>query len=85
MLIEDHDEDPDVYTYLVDFETTGVSEMVRMNDDGSYTVLLNSRMSREKNRESYLHAKKHIHSHDLDTRDGKSVQEIEQRTHAKGV
>ncbi len=63
-----------VNTHLLDMPET-VSEVVTKNEDGSCSVFLNARMTREKQRESYLHALDHINNEDFDS--GLSVQEIE--------
>ena len=67
-----------VYSYLVDLEDTKIAEMVRENEDCTYTILLNSRFNHERNQTSYLHALKHIQNGDYEK---ESVQEIEAEAH----
>lgn len=43
-----------------------VGEQVIKNKDDSYTILLNSRLSHERQLECYLHAINHIHSNDFE-------------------
>ena len=50
----------DVNVILIDFKSTKPTEMVTVNEDGSYTVFINSRLSHSKQLESYKHAIKHI-------------------------
>lgn len=69
---------PDVYSYLVDLKNTKVSELIRENEDGTYTVLLNSRFTHEQNRSSYQHAIQHILREDFA---GYDVQSIEAEAH----
>lgn len=67
-----------VYSYLVDLEDSKVTEMVRENTDGTYSIFLNTRCSHEQNIESYLHAVKHICNRDFEK---DNVQEIETEAH----
>lgn len=50
---------PDVNHIFADLPTT-IPAFVASNADGSYTIILNSRCSREKNLLSYAHEYKHI-------------------------
>ena len=56
----------------------GIHEQVTQNHDGSYTIFLNSRDSREMNQFSYLHAMHHINNNDFEKHD---VQLIEAEAH----
>lgn len=67
-----------VYSYLVDLEDSKVTEMVRENTDGTYSIFLNTRCSHEQNVESYLHALRHIENNDFEKED---VQDIEREAH----
>lgn len=49
--------------------------------DGYYTIVLNSRMTHERNRQSYIHEMSHIDNMDFD-RDC-SVDQIEVETHRR--
>lgn len=51
-----------------------VNEVVTENEDGSYTIFINSRLNYEKQMKSYLHAMKHITGDDFQKDD---VQKIE--------
>ena len=55
-----------------------ISEQVVQNPDGSYTILLNSRLTRETLEKAYLHALEHIQNGDFEKED---VDEIEWHAH----
>ena len=65
---------------LVDFKITSSNELVRHNDDGSYTVLLNSRQASNRLKDAYKHAIGHIERGECDERSD-SVQNIEMKAH----
>jgi hypothetical protein len=69
----------DIQIRILDFPTTKVTETVTQNADGSYTIFLNSRMTQERQLESYLHAMRHITNNDFEKTD---VQEIESEAHS---
>lgn len=68
---------PDVNVLLIDFQAPG-KEMVISNEDGSYTILINARLSHDGQLRAYQHAMKHIHNGDFEKTD---IQEIECRAH----
>ena len=68
---------PTVNVCLVNFPCRG-EEMVVPNEDNSYTVIINSRLSREKQLAAYMHAMKHISGNDFEKFD---VQQIEAEAH----
>lgn len=55
-----------------------VNEVVTENEDGSYTIFINSRLNYEKRLNAYLHAMKHIEGDDFQKGD---VQNIEYLAH----
>lgn len=65
---------------LVDFKITSSKELVRHNDDDSYTILLNSRQASNQMQKAYNHALGHIHRGECDNRED-SVQSIETKAH----
>lgn len=72
-------QDEDVYVQLFDFgRNTCVSEAVTLNDDGSYTVFVSSRLSTERQRQVIEHALGHIARGDFRKHD---VQQIESEAH----
>ena len=62
---------------LADFDTM-VGETICHNNDGSYTIFLNSRWSSEMQRRCLLHALDHVRHHDWEKMD---VQQIEGERH----
>lgn len=68
---------PDVNVRLIDFPVKG-KEMVIPNEDDSYTILINARLSYEAQLQAYAHALGHIQSGDFQKAD---VQEIEAVAH----
>lgn len=68
---------PAVNVCLVDFPCCG-EEMVVPNEDNSYTVIINSRLSKEKQMAAYMHAMRHIAENDFEKFD---VQRIEAEAH----
>lgn len=51
-----------------------VNEVVTENEDGSYTIFINSRLNYEKQMKSYLHAMKHITGDDFQKDDVQSIE-----------
>ena len=70
----------DLNVQLVDFKTSAIDELVRHNEDGSYTILLNSRQASNRLEKAYSHALWHIHNNDFDNRYG-DINEIELIAH----
>ena len=69
----------DVNVVVMDFKTSKGREMVSLNEDGSYTILINSRLSYEGQLKAYQHAMEHIESNDFEKND---VQKIEFDAHS---
>ena len=67
----------DINVQLLNMDTKIPEQLVKNNDD-SYTIFLNSRLSRDSQLKSYYHALKHIRENDFAK---KEVQEIETNTH----
>lgn len=72
---------PDVNVFIVDFPSRG-NEMVAENEDGSYTILINARLSNAGQLKAYEHAIKHIANNDFERYD---AQQIELVAHAKAT
>ena len=70
--------DNDVFVRYLDMDVM-IKEQVFANADGSYTILINSRLNREQQLHSYLHAISHIINGDLNTNN--DVDLIETRAH----
>lgn len=69
---------PDVNVILWNFPNNG-REMVVPNEDGSYTILINSKLSDEGRLHAYEHAMKHITDNDFEK---DNVQIIEAAAHS---
>lgn len=50
----------DYFVKMVDFPVCSCGGLVRPNDDGTFTILLNSRLSWQQNMESIKHERNHI-------------------------
>ena len=70
----------DINVVLVDFKISSVDELVRHNEDDSYTILLNSRQATNRLRRAYDHAMWHIENGDFD-RENIDIQEVESIAH----
>ena len=69
---------PVVNVQVLDMKTCSGSELVTPNEDGSYTILINARMSYEKQKEALRHAMAHILNGDFEK---ENVQQIEAAAH----
>ena len=76
--------EPEVYVQLIDFHMTKCRETVVLNEDGSYTIFINSRHASNIQREAYDHAMRHIRNGDFEKR-GESIQRIEAVAHGLAV
>ena len=65
--------------YQVIFMDMTTNEAVTENEDGSYTIFINARLSYEKQMQSYLHAMRHITGEDFSKN---CVQTIECNAHS---
>lgn len=68
---------PVVNCNIINFPNGG-NEMVVKNEDGSYTILINAKLSDRGRIEAYEHALKHIENEDFEKM---NVQEIESAAH----
>lgn len=69
----------DVNVVVMDFPNTKTKELVMENEDGTYTIFINSRLSYDGQLEAYKHAMKHINEDDFQKTD---VQNIEAEAHS---
>ncbi|MCI6812626.1 MAG: hypothetical protein MR922_09505 [Lachnospiraceae bacterium] len=67
----------DINVQLLDMDTKIPEHLVK-NDDDSYTIFLNAKLTRENHLKSYAHAIRHIENGDFDKED---VGEIEKEAH----
>lgn len=68
----------DYHVKLVKFPNGKVREAVVTNDDGSYTVFIDETLSRQEQREEFMHALKHIYGDDFSKAD---IHMIERKAH----
>ena len=61
-------------SYQVILMDMTVNEVVTENEDGSYTIFINSRLNYEKQMKAYLHAMKHIMGDDFQKDDVQSIE-----------
>lgn len=62
----------------------GMAEMVCPNTDGTYTVLLNGKLSQEMQTQAFWHAISHIDMNDFERVETYGIQAIETQAHKKG-
>lgn len=74
----------DIIVRVQDNMPTCMSEMVTPNSDGTYTILLNGKLSHEKQSEAFWHAIRHINNHDFERVESLGIQVIENQAHKKG-
>lgn len=69
----------DYQVYLINFPTGKTKEAVTENEDGSYTIFIEEKLSKEGREKAFLHAMKHIDNNDFFKDD---IQKIEFDAHA---
>lgn len=62
-----------VNCHLIDFPNAG-REMVVKNEDDSYTVLINAKLSEQGRLNAYSHAMQHIESNDFEKYDVQGIE-----------
>ena len=68
----------DIWVY--EYPLPGINEVVRQNEDGSYTILVSESLQKFKQLEALNHAIRHIIREDWQ---GGDVNDIERETHAE--
>lgn len=68
---------------VVDWLPLSVSGLTIKNDDDGFTVLLNSKMSYHKQKETYLHETMHIVNKDFEADIEKQVNKLEKDRHER--
>ena len=63
----------DIIVKLIDFPTSA-KEAVTKNEDGTYTVFINAKLSHEMQLESYAHALAHIMGSDFEKENADQVE-----------
>ena len=59
------------------FHNGKIKEMVVPNSDDSYTIFIESTLSREEQQKAFAHAMEHIANHDFDRRCSANLLEIQ--------
>ncbi len=67
--------EPDVNVVLVNFPNSG-KEMVVKNEDDTYTILINARLSNDGQLKAYQHAMKHIENDDFEKADAQQIEAV---------
>lgn len=68
----------DYQIQLINFPSSKVHEAVTLNEDGSFTIFIDKRLTWEAQRERFLHVMKHLYGNDFDKA---NVQKIELEAH----
>lgn len=66
----------DVNVVLFDFQKQRGREMVVENEDGSFTILINSRLSHRGQLDAYHHAMSHIENNDFEKADAQNIETV---------
>lgn len=72
----------DIFVHYLDFKNS-VPSTSTVNEDGSYSIFLNSRLTKEQQANGYIHELKHILQMDFENRD-RSIDVLEYYTHKVG-
>lgn len=65
----------DINVQIMDLKSTKVKETVTCNEDGSYTIFINSRFNQEQQNNAYIHALGHILRLDFDQKTSADILE----------
>ena len=71
----------DIFVYVNEDMPTGAAELVSPNPDGTYTILLNGKLSQKKQIDAFWHAIRHIRNGDFDRIERYGIQAIESDAH----
>lgn len=63
----------EINTQLIDMDVL-VSEQVLRNDDDSYTIFINSRLSHDRQLSAYVHAMRHILDNDFEKENADQIE-----------
>lgn len=65
----------DINTFIIDFENS-IPATVTINEDGSFSIFLNARLSYEQRMQAYLHEMRHIQKNDFFTHNTVNEKEL---------
>lgn len=71
-----------LYNVILLNDAYGVPGSVWHNSDDSYTIFIDAKLSKEKQKKVFLHEMKHIQENDFEK---DNVQEIESKAHRKSL
>ncbi len=74
----------DVNVVVIDFKNVKGKEMVTANEDGSYTILINARLSYGSQLKAYEHAMRHINDNDFEKTDVQTIEYVAHQRPTKG-
>ncbi len=72
----------DIFVHYIDFKNS-IPATSTVNEDGSYSIFLNSRLSQEQQTDGYIHELKHILQLDFENRD-RNIDVLEHYAHKAG-
>ncbi len=72
----------DIFVHYIDFKNS-IPATSTLNEDGSYSIFLNSRLTVEKQADGYIHELKHILQLDFENRD-RNIDVLECYAHKVG-
>ena len=76
---------PDVNVILLDLGDTRNREMVTENEDGSYTIFINARLSHNLQLKEYDHAMKHINDKHFEQYDVQAIEHCAHQAKAQDI
>lgn len=71
----------DIFIYPNENMPSGATEMVCKNEDNTYTILVNSNLTAERQTEAIWHAISHIQNNDFERVEEYGIQKIESQAH----
>lgn len=74
----------DIFVYINENMPNTAAELVSPNPDGTYTILLNGKLTKERQIEAFWHAVRHIRHNDFERVETLGIQVIETQAHKKG-
>lgn len=72
----------DIFVHYIDFKNS-IPATSTVNDDGSYSIFINSRLSDNQQADGYIHELHHILQLDFESRD-RNIDVVEYNTHKGG-
>lgn len=73
----------DIHVFINGDMPTKAKEVVSPNPDGTYTILINGKLSQKDQVDAFWHAVRHIDSNDFERVETLGIQKIEMQAHRK--